>query len=138
MQRLELSSRVTSSTDAETASDQALLRLCEVFREDLDALRDMIEEYLHESLKLVGQMQSAVRKGELAQLRAAAHTLKANALVFGEVTLSKACAALELLPLAASKENIESLLSRLVIEQDRGRVLLIAKYRVLMSALIRR
>lgn len=138
MQRLESASHPIKGAESDASSDRALWRLCELFREDLEGLRIMIEEYLHESLKLVGQMQSAVRKGELAHFRAAAHTLKSNAQVFGEVALSRACAAVELMALPASKETIETLLSRLVIEQERCRILLQAKYRVLMSALTRR
>jgi len=130
---------MTKGTDREVASDDhALWRLVELFRDDLNGLHDMIEGYLHDAVKLIAQMQKAVQKGDLSQLATAAHTLKANALVFGETALVKVCNSLEMAPRSATKENLENLLRQLVNEQDRARVMLLARYRVLMSALTRR
>ena len=137
MERLNASS-TKNAADLESESDRALWRLCEMFRADLEGLRSLIEEHLRESLQLITKMKTAASKGELSSVKFAAHTLKSNALVFGELALSRACAALEISAATNAKENIDSMIHKLSCEQERGRIVLLAKYRVLVNAIASR
>ena len=62
---------------------------------DQDFLREMIQTYLEEAPRLLGDMRKAVAQGDAAGLRIAAHSLKSNSAAFGANELTELCRELE-------------------------------------------
>ena len=125
MQTKESSSQTGLGMDSEAAADRAVW-LCELFRNDHDARRGLIGEYLQESRLLIGKLRLAVGRGELVAVRDAASTLRSSALLFGEMTLWRACSALANAPATASRESMDALLSALLCAHEHSRSLLTA------------
>jgi PAS domain S-box-containing protein len=72
----------------------ALERLADTLGDDA-ALDELIDTFLAEAPKLVTTLREAVERGDAAELRRAAHTLKSNAATFGAPALANDCRILE-------------------------------------------
>jgi HPt (histidine-containing phosphotransfer) domain-containing protein len=62
-----------------------------------DFIGELIDTFLEEAPKLMGQMRSALRAGDAEAFRRAAHSLKSNAATFGAGQLSGQARELELI-----------------------------------------
>lgn len=62
---------------------------------DAAFLADLIGTFLAESPAQLASLQAAVERGDAAEARRVAHTLKSNAATFGVVELERVCRELE-------------------------------------------
>ncbi len=86
-----------------------------------DFLTELIDIYLEDSARLVEEIRSAVKEGEVNRVRNAAHTLKGSSGNLGANAFSRLCYEMEL---AARNNDIQSarkLLPTLVLEYDQVR-----------------
>jgi HPt (histidine-containing phosphotransfer) domain-containing protein len=60
-----------------------------------DAFVDLVEEYVDDSARLVGEIGECAAAGDLARVRRAAHELKSTARLIGALGLADICADLE-------------------------------------------
>ena len=81
-------------TNPETLDRNALLELREQLG-DADAVHTIITTFLQSTPGLLATLRAAAGQGDAAQVRRAAHTLKASSAMLGARALSLACAELE-------------------------------------------
>lgn len=74
---------------------ESLARLQQLVGGDHSDLADLIEAFLEEAPGLIQAMQEAVRIGDKATIRRAAHSLKSNARDMGAIELADICARIE-------------------------------------------
>ncbi len=62
-----------------------------------DFIRELVDTFLEEAPRLLGQLRTALRAGDVETFRRAAHSLKSNGATFGANRLSQQAKELELL-----------------------------------------
>jgi PAS domain S-box-containing protein len=85
------------------------------------ATRELIDAFLAEGPKLISTMTDALDRGDAAELRRAAHTLKSNAATFGATALSELARDLEVMAEAQSLSEALDLLARAENEYEHVR-----------------
>jgi PAS domain S-box-containing protein len=85
------------------------------------ATADIIETFLTEGPKLVSALREALARGDSAELRRAAHTLKSNAATFGASTLTELCRELEAIGEAGTVAGAVDVVARAEAEHERVR-----------------
>ncbi|RIH90603.1 Signal transduction histidine-protein kinase BarA [Calidithermus terrae] len=87
-------------------------------------LAELAETFLHDAPALIQGLEQALRAGDAAGVRMAAHTLKSNGAQFGAHDLAELCKELEGRGKAGVLEGAEALLERVRAELERVRPVL--------------
>jgi PAS domain S-box-containing protein len=117
--------RSAASLSASAIDAPVLTRLRDSLGEA--ATVEVIETFLAEGPQLVSALREAVERGDSAELRRAAHTLKSNAATFGASALAELCRKLEEVGEAGTVAGAAHLVARTEAEHERVRSDLKAK-----------
>jgi CheY-like chemotaxis protein len=117
--------RSAASLSASAIDAPVLTRLRDSLGEAATA--EVIETFLAEGPQLVSALREAVERGDSAELRRAAHTLKSNAATFGASALAELCRELEEVGEAGKVAGAAHLVARAEAEHERVRSDLKAK-----------
>lgn len=107
---------------------EVLARLLMDFGGDEQSLIELVQVYLDDAPRLLDAMRAALRCGDSAALRVAAHTLKGISATMGAMTLSAQCNKLEALLSTPRLAEAEELVMRLDQEFARVQTQLTADY----------
>ncbi|MBA3531919.1 MAG: GAF domain-containing protein [Ardenticatenales bacterium] len=89
-----------------------------------EVMAQLLDLFFHHAPELVETMRRAVERGQPTELQRAAHTLKADSLSFGAITLAHLCEELERLGRAGSLEGAAERVVRLNAEYEQVRAAL--------------
>jgi HPt (histidine-containing phosphotransfer) domain-containing protein len=82
-------------------------------------VRELISTFLKDAPGLVGELRSSFERGDLEELRRAAHTLKSNGRTFGATRLAALSEELELSTKTGTLAGAVELVTRIENEYDR-------------------
>jgi PAS domain S-box-containing protein len=111
-------SSIQPSTSSTVLDSAALDKLVEMGG-DAGFLAEMIESFLKDAPYLLTTMRQALKHGDAAELRMAAHTLKSDSADFGAISLSGFCKELEMMGKAGTLEGAAELLAQVEAEYER-------------------
>ena len=69
--------------------------LLEMIGDDREMVKEIVDAFLEDAPDRLAEIRAGLTEENAALVRRAAHTLKANGLTFGALTLAEACRALE-------------------------------------------
>jgi CheY-like chemotaxis protein/HPt (histidine-containing phosphotransfer) domain-containing protein len=118
--QLETANRQSSIINRQSSilDPAALDRLVEMGG-DAGFLEEMIESFLKDAPHLLTTMRQALKHGDAAKLRMAAHTLKSDSADFGAMDLSGFCKKLEMMGKVGILEGAADLLAQVEAEYER-------------------
>ncbi len=82
-------------TEASVIDRAALHRMLDLVGNDTDMFAEMMNEFFDDAPHFIAALQSALDRGNAAELRVAAHSFKSNSASFGALALAEQCRALE-------------------------------------------
>ena len=91
---------------------------------DADFVRDLIDTFLDDTPKMLGEMRQALTTHDAETFRRAAHSLKSNSASFGAMQLSAQAKELEMLGKTGNLAEVGDRLTVLAAEFDRVQVVL--------------
>ena len=106
-------------TNSGVLDQAALASLLEMTGGDQVFLAELIDTYGDDGRTLLATMQTALGRGDAAELRRAAHSLKSNSATFGAAHLAALCQELEARGKASRLDGSAELLARAEAEFDR-------------------
>jgi HPt (histidine-containing phosphotransfer) domain-containing protein len=91
---------------------------------DADFVKDLIDTFLEDTPKMLGEMRQALTTHDAEVFRRAAHSLKSNSASFGALHLSMQAKELEMLGKSGQLAEVGDRLTALITEFDRVQVVL--------------
>jgi HPt (histidine-containing phosphotransfer) domain-containing protein len=91
---------------------------------DADFVRDLIDTFLDDTPKMLGEMNQALTTNDAEAFRRAAHSLKSNSASFGAMRLSVQSKEMEMLGKSGNLSGVGDRLTEMAAEFERVKVVL--------------
>ena len=91
---------------------------------DADFVKDIIDTFLDDTPKMLGEMRQALTTNDAEAFRRAAHSLKSNSASFGAMRLSGQAKEMEMLGKVGNLAGVSDRLTEMAAEFDRVQVVL--------------
>jgi signal transduction histidine kinase/CheY-like chemotaxis protein/HPt (histidine-containing phosphotransfer) domain-containing protein len=109
--QVEAIDQVEAAAQVDAVDQTALARLQELMGGDPRHLHELIDSFLEDAPRLIGELRRGLAAGDAAAVRLAAHTLKSNAADFGATTLRAQAQSLEQLAKGGTLAGAEPLIN---------------------------
>jgi HPt (histidine-containing phosphotransfer) domain-containing protein len=111
---------------AASLDNSALDNLLAVLGGEFIYLEELIDSFLEDAPKLLGELERSVEAGQAEGVRRVAHSLKSNGMDFGAVKFASLCKELEMVGNSGVLDNAQSLTAQITAEYDNVAVALVA------------
>ncbi len=103
---------------AATLDRSALDNLLSVLGGEFIYLEELIDSFLEDAPKLLGELERSVKAGEAEGVHRMAHSLKSNGMDFGAVEFASLCKELEMVGKSGELDRADSLAAQIVAEYE--------------------
>jgi CheY-like chemotaxis protein/HPt (histidine-containing phosphotransfer) domain-containing protein len=110
--------RMNANPSADYLNQASLDNLWNMVGGDTEVLSELVNTFLEDAPRLLGDLRLAVDNGDAATVRLNAHSLKANGADFGALTFSELCRQMEMMGKSGQLDGAESLLARIEAEYE--------------------